>query len=486
MRAAWLVALAAIATGLGWLAHWQVTAGLDEIANRRVANVTHGLPINQWPLTEPENIIAGRVFGSATTRFNASGLQITSGGEAVEFGLRLTEPLDLDRYGLIELAVQTDAPFQFQWSAYFQNSTSPCRSQPQSIVAGWLRSQLNQIDWACELPPRPTAFSLRLVVDGPAGAEVTLRDVRILPIGMVLTPSARDVPIVTTSLDIADAATRLRALPRDIQPVAAVPLSWRDAAGLARRSQLRDRVPSVITATTPDFRINRDAATLSPSAPTLFLFGVLLLIWRWPPRSPKWRIPTQIGAALLMPLWLSVGLRMGTPFSWVDQAFMASGALYLALRLFDPASSWQWFGRPAAWAIPAASVALTIALALLLRGNVDVIHPDAVTALRYLGWAAIQQLILARVVADRLTALGWSVPWVSLATATAFAMLHAPNQSLMLLTLVGGLFWVLNWQRHRALLPNVFAHALCGLIASAAFDHSWLWSMEIGSRFFAG
>ena len=108
------------------------------------------------------------------------------------------------------------------------------------------------------------------------------------------------------------------------------------------------------------------------------------------------------------------------------------------------------------------------------------------TALRYLGWAAIQQLILARVVADRLTALGWSVPWVSLATATAFALLHAPNQSLMLLTLVGGLLWTWNWQRHRALLPNVFAHALCGLIASAAIDHSWLWSMEIGSRFLAG
>ena len=486
MHAAWLSALAAIATTLGWLAHWQVNSGLDEVANQRIANVTHGLPIDQWPLTKADDIIAGRVFGNATTRFDESGLQITSRGVAVEFGLRLTEPLDLDRYDLIELAVQTDAPFQFQWSAYFQDSTSPCRSQPQPIVDGRLRSQLSRIDWACQVPAHPTVVSLRLVVDGPARAVVTLSDVRILPTGIVLPPMARDVAVVTTSSDITAAATRLLALPHDIQPVATVPLTWRDAAGLTRRAQLRELVPGVITATTPDFRINRVVATTTPNAATLFLFGVLLLIWRWPPRSPKWRIPTQIGAALLMPLWLSVGLRMGTPFSWADQAFIAAGSLYLAMRLFDRAPRWQWFGRPTAWSIPAASVALTTALALLLHGNADVVHPDAMTALRYLGWAAIQQFILARVVADRLTALGWSVPWVSLATATAFALLHAPNQSLMLLTLVGGLLWTWNWQLHRALLPNVFAHALCGLIASAAIDHSWLWSMEIGSRFLAG
>ena len=486
MRVAWLVTFAVIAAMLGYLAHWQVTTQLDEVANRRVALVAQGLPIYEWQLNKPDDIIAGRVFGDATTSFDESGLHITTRGSAVEIGLRLTEPLDLDRYGLIEIAVQADAAVRFQWSAYFKDSAHPCRSEPQAIIDGTLRSQLNRIAWACELSPRPSVVSLRLVVDGPAGAAVTVSDARILPVGIVLPPLPEDVPVVRTSADVAGAASRLLALPQNIQLVATVPLGWRDAEGLDRRATLRDRVPGVVTATAPSLRVKHRVESVPPSATTLCLFGMLLLIWRWPPRPTKWRIPAQIAATLLMPLWLSVGLRLGTSFSWIDHAFIATGSIYLSLRLIDRAPRWHWIGGPAAWAIPATSVALAIVLALVLHGRSEVIYPDAVTALRYVGWAAIQQLILSRVVADRLTALDWSVPGVSLSAATAFALLHAPNQSLMLLTLVGGLLWTRSWQRHRALLPNVVAHAVCGLIASAAIDRSWLWSAEVGSRFFAG
>lgn len=486
MRMVWLVALAAIGATLGWLAHWQVTTRLDELANQRIVQVAQGLPIHQWPLTKPEDIIAGRVFGNATTRFDESGLHITSRGAAVELGLRLAEPLDLDRYGLIELAVQADPAVRLQWSAYFQDSASPCRSEPQLIVDGILRSQLSRIGWGCQVPPRPSALSLRLVVDGPAGAAFTVRNAQILPMGIALPPVRQDVPDVTKSSEIVVAATRLLALPHNIQLVAAVPLGWLDAAGLARRAELRDLVPAVVTATVPNLHVNQRVQSTSPNATTLSLFGVLLLIWRWPPQPIKWRIPAQIAAALLMPLWLSVGLRLGTPFSWIDHTFIAASLLYLALRLIERAPRWHWIGGPSAWAIPAASIVVAIALALLLHGSSEIILPDAMTGLRYVGWAGIQQLILSRLVADRLSALGWSVPWVSLFAATAFALLHAPNQSLMLMTLIGGLLWMWNWQRHRALLPNVFAHALCGLVASAAIDPSWLWSAEIGSRFFAG
>ncbi len=486
MRMVWLIALVTIAASLGALAHWQVTTRLDELANQRIADIAHGLPIQQWKLTKPEDIIAGRVFGNATTSFDESGLHITSRGIAVEFGLPLAEPLDLDRYGLVELAVQADPAVRLQWSAYFQNSSSPCRSELQAIVDGILRSRLRRIDWACVLPARPSAVSLRLVVDGPAGAKVTLSDARILPIGNVSRPQPNDVPIIRTSSDIPAAASALLALPQNSQLVANVPLGWRDAAGLDRRAQLRDLVPGVVTATAPNLRGNHRVEKAIPDAYTLSLFGVLLLIWRWPPRTLKWRIPAQIAAALLMPLWLSVGLRLGTPFSWIDQSFIAAGSIYLTLRLVEHARRWNWIGAPSAWVIPAVSIVLAVALAMALHGRSEVIYPDAVKALRYLGWAAIQQLVLSRVVADRLTALGWSVPWVSLSAATTFALLHAPNQSLMLLTLIGGLLWMWSWQRHRALLPNVVAHALCGLIASAAIDRSWLWSAEVGSRFFAG
>lgn len=485
-RVAWPIALLLIVAALGWLAHWQVTQRLDEAADARVATIANGRPIAQWDLTNADDVIAGRVFGNADTRFDADGLHISSRGQAVEFGLRLSEPLDLARYGLVDLAVDAGPDVRFQWSAYFQDSTSPCRSEPQPVVEGHLRSQLFRIDWACALPPRPAAVSLRLVVDAPARTTVTLRDLRLLPIGIQIPPLEDDIPVVRTTSDISVAAARLMAMPNTIQPVAIVALGWRDAAGLQRRASLRELVPGVVTATSPNLRVNQIPKAETTDPWTFCIFGFLLLAWLSPPRSLHWRIPVQIGAALLMPLWLSVGLRMGTPFSGIDQAFLLAGAIYLAARLMDSALPWRWFGQPSAWKIPAASIAMTIALALLLHRNFESIHLEPITALRYFGWAAIQQLIMSRVVADRLAAWGWSVPWVSLGTATAFALLHAPNQSLMMLTLLGGLLWTWNWQRHRALLPNVVAHAICGLIATSFIDPGWLWSAEIGSRFLVG
>jgi hypothetical protein len=46
------------------------------------------------------------------------------------------------------------------------------------------------------------------------------------------------------------------------------------------------------------------------------------------------------------------------------------------------------------------------------------------------------------------------------------------------------LLWVWNWQRHRALLANIVAHATSGLLLAAALPADWLRSAEVGARYF--
>ena len=486
MLVAWLMAFAVVAVVLAALAHWQVSQELDRHARQRIAASTQGLPIARWPLTNAHDIIAGRVFGDAETRFDDAGLHITSAGEAVEIGLPLDGPLDLARYGLASIGVNASAQTHFQWSVYFPSSNAPCRSDFLTIADSRIASRLDQLDWRCSLPTRPAVDSLRLVVDAPRGENVTLYDFALKPVMALQRPEADSIPIVSSRADLPIAKERLNAMHESIQPIVVVAGGWRDAATMQLRSDLRLAVPAVIAVSDATIASAAEGKSLATFKFTWLLLALLLFVWARPPKSPRLRIVVQVGAALLMPLWLSIGLRMGTTLSVVDTVFVAAGVLYIATLLLQRGQSWQWIGKPSAWLIPAASVLLTIALALALSRDGGPTLPDSISAFRYFAWAALQQLIVLRIVADRISGLSWSPAWVSLAAATAFALLHAPNQSLMLLTLIGGLFWTWNWQHHRALLPNVVAHALCGLIASAAIDRSWLWSAEIGSRFFAG
>lgn len=279
--------------------------------------------------------------------------------------------------------------------------------------------------------------------------------------------------------DLASAISVLSAVPVSTLPVAVVP----DASGLPAGFRLQRWIPAVVVVSSLDVLDTPAAPELSRSAITATLLLVLLAVWLRPPANDRWRAAAQLVAALLMPLWLSVGGRLGTPMHGLDGLLLAAGAVYLLLRIRDT-TSWHWLGRPRAWLLPALGVLLAIGIAVLSQGHSNATAgPGLIDALRYLAWAGVQQLILMTVVADRLSRLRWPNRWIILATAAVFALLHSPNQPLMLLTLVGGLLWTWNWQRHRALLPNVVGHAVCGLIAMYAIG-DWLPSAEVGSRFF--
>jgi membrane protease YdiL (CAAX protease family) len=99
-------------------------------------------------------------------------------------------------------------------------------------------------------------------------------------------------------------------------------------------------------------------------------------------------------------------------------------------------------------------------------------------------WGLTQQYILQGFIYRRLKlicgAQTQSLP-IFLAAAL-FALVHAPNGPLMLLTLLGGLVW--TWVYERA--PNLFAlglsHALMSALAMSALPPWFLQSMSIGYK----
>lgn len=473
---------------LGILAARQNGMAVDEAARTRLASAIAGAPLATWPLTSADDLIAGRVFGRSRFQVDDNGLRIESQGEAVEFGVRLSRPLDAERYPVIRLAVVGDSRFRYQWSA--ADSPLPCRSPPQPAHEGHFDSRLDQLTWTCAdgstAISMPAIRYLRLVVDGPAGASTRLRDLQIGPAAPLRLPDRSTIPVISAKTDLAATISTLSALPGSMLPVAIVPDASSSVTGLQLGLQVQKAVPAVVVASSIDVLDAPAPPAPSRGVVTATLLLVLLAIWLWPPTNAQRRAAAQLLAALLMPLWLSIGGRLGTQMHALDGLLLISGGAYLLLRIRET-TAWHWIGGRKAWLLPALSVMLAIGVALSLPTSAtDRLGPSATDIARYLGWAGIQQLILMTVVADRLSVLNWPMRWVVLGTAAAFALLHSPNEPLMLLTLIGGLLWTWNWQRHRALLPNIVAHALCGLIAMSWISRDWLPSAEVGSRFFSG
>ncbi len=100
-------------------------------------------------------------------------------------------------------------------------------------------------------------------------------------------------------------------------------------------------------------------------------------------------------------------------------------------------------------------------------------------------WGLTQQYILQGFIYRRLKLIAGAEKntLTIFLAALLFALVHAPNVPLMLLTLIGGLVW--TWVYARA--PNLFAlglsHALMSAIAMSALPAWFLQSMSIGYKY---
>jgi membrane protease YdiL (CAAX protease family) len=163
-----------------------------------------------------------------------------------------------------------------------------------------------------------------------------------------------------------------------------------------------------------------------------------------------------------------------------DTAMIAVGLAYAAaLEWRARPRDWTLLAPARAWIVPLLPALAALAAWAALRGTA----PEPLPALRYLGWALLQQFMLQVIVARRLQVAG-NREAATLATAALFALLHAPNTPLMLLTFAGGLLWTAWFLRRRALLPVALAHAAAALlIGGLVAPDAWLRSLEVGARY---
>lgn len=160
---------------------------------------------------------------------------------------------------------------------------------------------------------------------------------------------------------------------------------------------------------------------------------------------------------------------------WLKWPVLVVGLLMFWLYRYDliqfkPSALWLWLG----------SVLLTV---LMLLGS-DWQLSYLTQFPGYFIWALLQQLLIGPVASDVLYQhLHKNRATTAVLTGVLFSIVHAPNHTLMLTTLLGGVVWSYCWLKYRNLYANAFSHALLALTLYQVMPESWLGSARIGVFF---
>ncbi len=483
------------------LARALLRAHLVDTATRSLAALVRGDTPAQWNPARAADVVTGAAFDAASSRVDADGLHARSAGRALEVGLVLASPLDLGRLAILDVTLDADAAGTLAVSLRRTLDGPLCTSSSVPVASGahTLRIDLDALTWPCSDAgaARPTqAGMLRLRLDLPADAGVRVSDVRLRP------PHAFPIDaLAVTGIDPPfDADLGLDRVPQSRWPVVEIGLGARVETILLGIDRIRAAAPAAIVvprdalaSTLAVARAEASAAGPGTHDGTLrawCLVGALAAALAWirlrPWRSTRVQAGAELAAVAGVPLVLIVGGAIGDDVA--APTFVAFGlcvafaASLLAGRAPRQPATRTW--RLGA-AVALASLAVAALIVALLR---DPAHawslPTGTRALRYLGWAALQQVLVTVIVAGCIERLTGSPRVALLLAAFVFALLHAPNAMLMQFTFLGGLIWTWNWQRHRAVLANTFAHATSGLLLTSGLPPEWLRSAEIGTRYF--
>ena len=498
-----VLAIVAAAFLLDSLARAQLRAHLVGTATGTLAALVHDDTPARWPLTAAKDVVTGSALGAAASRFDDAGLEVRSRGSDFEIGLVLPDALDFERLAKLELEVDADAAASLVVTARRALDAALCTSSPTAIGEGAqiVRIDLHALAWRCDdgTDARPAkAAMLRLRVGLPAGATMRLSDLRLRPGTAFSVASLQEL-----KLDVPADAMALLVL--EHVPAARWPLvelggGARVEPTLLAIDRIREVAPAAIVVPAGTLAEVLAAATAEPpAAPRPLRFtalaawlavGLLALALAWvrlrPWTSPRGQALAELAGSAGVPLALLAGGAIGDDLALPTLAALAC-CMGFALSLLkgsaprQPDTRTWWRGA----AIALVSVAIAAVLVAALRDPSQPWDwPPPARILRYLGWAALQQVLIGVIVAERFARLTGSARLAVLLAAFVFALLHAPNAMLMQFTFLGGLIWIRNWQLHRALLANTLAHAACGLLLASGLPPDWLRSAEIGARYF--
>ena len=100
------------------------------------------------------------------------------------------------------------------------------------------------------------------------------------------------------------------------------------------------------------------------------------------------------------------------------------------------------------------------------------------------GWGLVQHYVLQGFI-NRRAQIIWGAGWLSvLVTAIIFSLLHLPNPTLMVATLIGGMIWAFIYQRAPNLFALALSHAAMSWMLVATLPESMLNHSRIGLKYF--
>jgi len=497
--AGFLAVVAVLSWCLAALSGWVTRGQLLHEASNQVALLREQAPLWQWTLRRPSDLVAGRVFGTATLVASPLGLEITSrGGTPFELGLPLANPVDLAHWPLLRLDLRSDHGGSLGLIYQSQPSAAPCSADHAAAIptgAAQAVIDLRTLAWrsgagqACP-PPAVVAYMLRLRVTLPAGSALTVRNAALTSAQPLSLPGAFDRQAADIRLTGSEATgiwippSKTPANPQ--APLVRLPKGASAENMLLLRDRVRQHWPAAIILPF-DQPLPNGLATRMPIWLDAGVCGIYLVWLGWlaarqrPGMIRPW---TEVAAIAAGPLWLIAGLR------WGPEPSLPGITAFLAALVYGGQSEWRrrpvewgWWGRRVSdWLYPL--VPLPVAAALTLADGHHLIHLDGRHVLAYLGWALLQQWAMLALVMGRLERTGLSRAAVILVTATLFALLHTPNGALMQLCLLAELWWAWSFMRSPRLLPIALAHAASALLMESGLTGHLLRSLEVSARFF--
>ena len=506
-----LLVICALATlpVLDMLARHQLRQQLDESAGATLGALTHADTPHRWSAQAPADLVAGRAFGTTDAQFVTDGFRLRSQGEEIQVGVVLASPMDLGRFSLIDIRLQAEGSGSIGLIVGESIDAPSCLSAVTPLLRGeaGLTINVRNIEWHCQgnqaTPPKRAAM-LRLRLDLPAKASVTIHNVQartrtnldpdsLIDLALPLLPDPRNTADFQRALArIAENADQMS------WPILQLPIDARVEQSLEARDRIRSAIADAVIVPVGDYQtiVERAEAWRAPPPVTspsrfawLWLAGYISLLVALrlkPPLDQRLRASLELLAATAVPLIVVVGGFIGDNISpHVLGASIATIIFALSLLIGDAPAEPSARTLKRGWWVALVSVALAVALILeLAHGRLPQQLPGIAQMARYLAWAAVQQFLICVIVAERIERITASSRIALLGAALIFALLHTPNGMLMQLSFVAGLIWIWNWQRHRALLANIFAHATSGLLLAASLPPQWLHSAEVSARFF--
>jgi hypothetical protein len=493
------------------LARYQLRQHLDSSASETLGALVHGQSPHRWNARQRAEIVAGRAFGSDGAHFVDGGFQIRGEGRPVDIGLVLSRDLDLLRYSLLEARFQSGHAGALSVLVREALDGPLCVGAPSPFGAGSARVSiaLDRLAWSCEdgsarTPER--AAMLRLRFDLAEGDALTLVEAILRP---AHPPEAKNLDRL--ELPILPAPDQAHAFERALARLAndhsagnwrvlQLPLEGRIEEVLAARDHVYAALPDAIIIGNGRFNdVAKQAREWRESPPAespalsawilLAAYALLLLALRLrPPLGRRLRGALELVGICALPLWLVVGGHIGDNLT-APQLSAIAITLGFAFSLLIGGAPAQPSARilKRGWWVALGSILLTVALIVGVAGAP---LPESLPGYdrigHYLAWAAVQQFLICVLVSERIERVTGSAQLGLIGAAIVFGLLHTPNAMLMQLTFVAGLIWVWNWQRHRALLANIVAHAACGLLLTLSLPVHWLHSAEVSARFFLG